>query len=89
MQASRRRVSRALWVVLLLSFVPYFLPYEMQPSAYHDGLTTEQRRDRAEYQRLQRTLGGGDLQRMGDFFDGLTTPSARIPSSPEAHRANP
>ena len=75
MQAPRRtKIQHTLFVGLLLSFVPYFLPYENQPAFYHDGFTVEERRQRAEHRRVKKVLGGGDIQKMGDFFDYAPPP---------------
>ena len=62
------RVRRRLLAMLVLSCVPYLLPYEMQPKVYHDGLTEEQRRERAAYRALQRQMGGARFGDVGEFF---------------------
>lgn len=52
---TRRRI---IWVILALSFVPYGLPTEYQPSIYKDGKTPEEIRRGQRERRLNRVLGG-------------------------------
>jgi hypothetical protein len=51
----------------LLSFVPYFLPYSMQPSGYHDGVPVAERRARQQ-QRLNSRFIGGDMHALDQLF---------------------
>ena len=39
-------VRRIFLIVFLLSFAPYFMPYEQRPEIYSDGLTREQIADK-------------------------------------------
>lgn len=52
----RRRLLA--WVVLALSFVPYFLPEESRPAVYMDGKTPKEIHEKQHERRLNRFLGG-------------------------------
>ena len=43
---------RGLFVVFLLTFVPYFVPYDQRPPLYRDGLTREESAQKAKYRAL-------------------------------------
>ena len=65
--APRPVLGRTLFVVFLLSFAPYFLPYEKQPDAYHDGKTMQERRHAAAHRRMRQTFDDADFGKVGDF----------------------
>ena len=58
---------RTLFVIFLLSFVPYLFPPDKQPAFYHDVIVVEE--STIEHRRIRKILGDGDLGKMGDFFD--------------------
>lgn len=53
---------RGALLLLALSFVPYLLPAEQQPSWYHDGKSPEELRRSAHIRQLNRYLGGDITQ---------------------------
>ena len=59
---------RLFFVLLMLSFVPYFLPYDMQPEIYHDGMDAQQLRKKQQKKTLD-TIMGGDSSKTGLFPD--------------------
>merc|ERR1719263_1594573 len=59
-----RNLYMALW---LLSFVPYFLPMNMQPNWYHDGMTPQEISERREQREMSRYLGG-DISSIDGLF---------------------
>ena len=59
---------RLFFVLLMLSFVPYFLPYDMQPEIYHDGMDAQQFRKKQQKKTLD-TIMGGDSSKTGLFPD--------------------
>ena len=64
----RASIARSVYGTLLaLSFVPYFMPYDMQPSVYHDGLTREQIVAKREAAATNRFLGG-DIKSIEGLF---------------------
>lgn len=69
----RLPIMRTLW---LLSFVPYFLPTEMQPAWYHDGKplpTKEEKVERARLASSSRYLGA-DVRQLNDLFPPENVP---------------
>lgn len=61
---SRRRL---LWAVLLLSFVPYLAPPELQPALYKDGKTPEELQRRRK-RRMTNAYLGGDIARLEELL---------------------
>ena len=49
---------RLVWFVFALSFVPYFLPVEYQPTFYRDGKTPSEIEQSRQTRRLNKILGG-------------------------------
>lgn len=69
----RLPIMRTLW---LLSFIPYFLPTEMQPAWYHDGKplpTQEEKIERAKLAASSRYLGA-DVRQLNDLFPPENVP---------------
>lgn len=66
---SRRvEIGRQLYMFLFaLSFVPYFLPTDMQPSFYHDGKPVEEIRANRE-SRANSNFLGGDIRQIEGLF---------------------
>jgi len=66
--ARRVEIGRQLYLACLLaSFVPYFLPVDMQPEWYHDGKTPEQIREKREASANSQFLGG-DIRAFDSLF---------------------
>ena len=67
-------IGRTLYTYLfLLSFVPYFLPVDMQPKWYHDGLTPEEIREKHKTQANSNYLGG-DIKQFDSLFPAEQLP---------------
>tara|TARA_B100001778_G_C18582222_1_gene628052 strand:+ start:94 stop:405 length:312 start_codon:yes stop_codon:yes gene_type:complete len=51
----RKHILAILW---FMSFIPYFLPHNLQPQIYHDGLNAEQIKEKQHKKELNGFLGG-------------------------------
>ena len=64
----RAEIGRNIYGTLFaLSFIPYFLPYDMQPAWYHDGKPMEEIRAERLQQANNRYIGG-DLSALNELF---------------------